>query len=267
MSIRRLFGPEPKYPMAALHHPKPSPELRMIAGPCSVEGEEFIHSLVQHLKAAGATMIRGGCYRYGTYPPDKSGLDKNRLRWLADAAFENDMPFITEIMDHRDILNSDPATWLQVGARHAQHYPLLKEIGYCRKPVMLKRGTNMTLDETLGSAEYLLKSGASKVAVCERGIVSFEDHCRWTLSIGAIAALKEYTGLQVVGDPSHGSGDRAVVPRLGLACLVAGADGIMVEVHPKPDESISDAEQAISIETFRELVKNASRIAHAASGL
>ncbi len=123
----------------------------------------------------------------------------------------------------------------------------------------------MTLDETLGACEYLLKSGAPKVAICERGIVSFEDHCRWTLSVSAIAALKEYTGISVVGDPSHGSGDRALVPRLGLACLAAGADGIMVEVHPEPAKSVSDAEQAIDIDTFEELAVNAYAIGYATS--
>ncbi len=265
MTIRRLFGPEPRYPLVEAHEPSPSPELRLIAGPCSVESFDFIKDLAVELKEAGATMLRGGCYRFGTYPGENMGFVPERFRWLQIAASEAGLPFITEIMDREDIRYASYVDWVQVGARHAQHYPLLRAIGFMRKPVLLKRGTWMTLDETLGACEYLLKAGAPKVAICERGIVSFEDHCRWTLSISAIAALKEYTNIQVVGDPSHGSGDRALVPRLGLACIAAGADGIVCEVHPRPDESMSDAEQAIDIETFRDIAARYGGLVHANS--
>lgn len=257
----RKWGPTPNFPCALKHKAELHPELRFIAGPCAVEGEEFIINLSNRLKEVGATMLRGGCYRYGTYPPDgNAGLQVERSSWLCTAAHEAGLPWITEVMDRMDLTYLSGADWLQIGMRHAQHYPLLRAVGEVRKPVLLKRGTWMTLDETLGAVEYLLKAGASEVAVCERGITSFEDHCRWTFSTGTIAKLKAETGLLVVGDPSHGSGDSKVVPALARSAVAAGSDGIMVEVHPDPPNSASDAEQAITIESFKHLVGQCNTI-------
>lgn len=173
--------------------------------------------------------------------------------WLKWAAAEAGLPWVTEIMDTDGVINAAGADWIQIGARHAQHYPLLHRLGALGKKILLKRGHWMRLDELMGSVEHLLRAGAGDVAVVERGIVTFEDHCRWSLSISAIAALKEYTNLKVIVDPSHGSGDRRLVSRLAKAGVAAGADGVVVEVHPEPVNSASDAEQAIDYMAFQEL--------------
>ena len=251
--------------------------LRLIAGPCSVESPGLILEAAHKLKELGATMLRGGCYRVGTYPSAKlqeprfhspaeflkneSHLVPERVTWLRNAAREAGLPWVTEVMDEDGISAAHDADWVQIGARHAQHYPLLYKIGRLRKKVLLKRGHWMKLDELMGSVEHLLRAGAMDVAVVERGIVTFEDHCRWSFSASAIACLKEYTNVKVVADPAHGSGDYRLVKRLARAGIAAGADGVVVEVHPDPRNSASDAEQAISYEDFREIAMKSMRLA------
>lgn len=270
MRLGRLWGPEPKYPLAESMPPAPAPELRFIAGPCSVESPGLILEAARRLKALGATMLRGGCYRAGTYPgPDPEPrfhspseftarerlIVPERVMWLRNAALNAGMPWVTEVMDDLGLELASDAAWVQVGARHAQHYPLLKKVGRLCKRVLLKRGHWMKLDELMGSVEHLLRAGAEDVAVVERGIVTFEDHCRWSFSASAIACLKARTNLKVVADPSHGSGDRALVPALALAGVAAGADGLVCEVHPQPEKSASDAEQAIGYDEYGRIVK------------
>ena len=258
--LAKLFGPDAKYPLVRSYQEKEAPELEFIAGPCSVENLEQIYAIACKVRQAGATMLRGGCYVYGTYPPENSGFVADRSLTLSTAADGNKLPWIVEVMDAPDMQHVTDADWIQIGMRHAQHYPLLKAIASYGKKVLLKRGSWMTVDETLGAIEYLLQHGAEDVAICERGIVSFEDHCRWSFSASFIAMIKEYTALKIVADPSHGSGDRKLVPRLARAGVAAGADGVLCEVHSNPDESVSDAEQAIDYDTFEQVVKGCKEI-------
>lgn len=279
--LGRLWGPEPRYPLASAMPPAPAPELRLIAGPCSVETPGLIMETARTLKSLGATMLRGGCYRVGTYPSARLQEPKfhspveflkgerllvpERVGWLRSAAHAAGLPWVTEAMDDDGLAAAHDADWVQVGARHAQHYPLLYKVGRLHKKVLLKRGHWMKLDEVMGSVEHLLRAGAADVAVVERGVVSFEDHCRWSLSISAIAALKEYTNVKVIVDPAHGSGDHRLVKRLGFAGLAAGADGLVCEVHPDPRRSASDAEQAIGYQDFSEIAREARAIADRAA--
>lgn len=219
----------------------------LIAGPCTVELRDQILDSADAMKAAGATMFRGGAYKPRTSPYSFSGLGTEGLRLLAEARERTGMPIVTELMDPRDVeAVAEVADVIQVGARNMQNYTLLSEIGRSGVPALIKRGLAGTLEELLMAAEYVLKEGNEKVLLCERGIRTFETAYRFTLDLTAIPVLKEMTHLPVVVDPSHAAGRRALVESLSLGAAAAGADGIIVEAHPNPDEAVCDGPQQIA---------------------
>jgi len=227
----------------------------IIAGPCSVESEEQILTTARAVKAAGATALRGGAYKPRTSPRSFQGLGDEGLRLLDLARRETGLPVVTEVMDTAQIdLVAAHADVLQVGSRNMQNFALLKEIGRARKPVMLKRGLSATIAEWLGAAEYIVASGNDQVIMCERGIRTFETHTRNTLDLSAAVAVKRLSGYPVIVDPSHAAGRRDLLPALSKAALAAGADGLMIEVHPDPARALSDAEQQLTFPAFHELM-------------
>ncbi len=223
----------------------------LIAGPCTVESREQTLTTAHAVKAAGAGMLRGGAYKPRTSPYAFSGLGESGLRILAEAKAETGLPIVTELMDVRDL---DPvlevADVIQIGARNMQNYTLLTELGRAGRPVLLKRGLTATLEELLMAAEYVLKEGNPHVLLCERGIRTFETAYRFTLDLTAVPVLRELTHLPVVVDPSHAAGRRSLVEPLSLAAAAAGADGIIVEVHPNPAEAICDGPQQLVADEF-----------------
>ncbi len=223
----------------------------LIAGPCTVEGREQTVGTAHTVKEGGAAMFRGGAYKPRTSPYAFSGLGVEGLRLLAEAKEETGLPIVTECMDVRDLDDVlEVADVLQIGARNMQNYTLLTELGRAGRPVLLKRGLSATLEELLMAAEYILKEGNPHVLLCERGIRTFETAYRFTLDLTAIPVLKELTHLPVVVDPSHAAGRRALVEPLSLAAAAAGADGIIVEVHPNPAEAICDGPQQLVADDF-----------------
>jgi 3-deoxy-7-phosphoheptulonate synthase len=232
----------------------------MIAGPCTVESREQTLETARVVRDAGATLLRGGAYKPRTSPYAFQGLGQEGLRLLAEAKAETGLPIVTELMDMRDL---DPvlevADVVQIGARNMQNYPLLAEIGRSGRPALLKRGLSSTLDELLMAAEYILKEGNPNVMLCERGIRTFETAYRFTLDLMAVPVLKELTHLPVIVDPSHAAGRRELVLPLSLAAAAVGADGIIVEVHPDPDEAICDGPQALRADGFAEYVAAVER--------
>jgi 3-deoxy-7-phosphoheptulonate synthase len=223
----------------------------LIAGPCTVESREQTLSTARIVKDAGATLFRGGAYKPRTSPYAFQGLGETGLRLLAEAKAETGLPIVTELMDARDLEPVlEVADVIQVGARNMQNYPLLTEIGRSDCPVMIKRGLSSTLEELLMAAEYVLKEGNPNVLLCERGIRTFETAYRFTLDLMAVPVLKELTHLPVIVDPSHAAGRRALVEPLSLAAAAVGADGIIVEVHPHPEEAICDGPQQLVAEDF-----------------
>jgi 3-deoxy-7-phosphoheptulonate synthase len=227
------------------------PNFAMIAGPCTVESREQLLSTAHAVAAAGATMLRGGAYKPRTSPYAFQGLGQEGLRLLAEAKAETGLPIVTEVMDARDLESVlEVADVLQIGARNMQNSSLLAEVGRSGRPALLKRGLSSTLEELLMAAEYILKEGNPHVILCERGIRTFETAYRFTLDITAIPVLKELTHLPVIVDPSHAPGRRSLVPALSLAAAAAGADGIIVEVHPHPDEAVCDAAQQLAADEF-----------------
>ncbi len=225
----------------------------LIAGPCTVESREQLLQTAEVVRDAGATLLRGGAYKPRTSPYAFQGLGQEGLRLLAEAKAETGLPIVTELMDIGDL---DPvlevADVIQIGARNMQNYPLLAELGRAGRPVLLKRGLSATLDELLMAAEYILKEGNPNVMLCERGIRTFETAYRFTLDLMAVPVLKELSHLPVIVDPSHAAGRRDLVTPLSLAAAAVGADGIIVEVHPNPDEAICDGPQALRAEDFGE---------------
>ena len=237
----------------------------LIAGPCTVESRDQLMSTADTVLKAGASMLRGGAYKPRTSPYAFQGLGEEGLRLLAEAKEATGLPIVTELMDLRDIdAVLEVADVIQIGARNMQNYNLLTELGKAGRPVLLKRGLSSTLEELLMAAEYILKEGTKEVMLCERGIRTFENAYRFTLDIGAIPVLKEMTHLPVIVDPSHAAGRRSLVPALSLAAAVAGADGIIVEVHPQPEEAICDGPQALPSGEFADFaaqVDQAARLA------
>jgi len=228
----------------------------VIAGPCSVESEEQMLSVARSVKAAGATMLRGGAYKPRTSPYAFQGMGVEGLKLLREAANEVGLPVVTEVLDVRDA--ETVAEWadvLQVGARNMQNFMMLEELGSISKPVLLKRGLSATIEEVLSAAEYVLKGGNREVMLCERGIRTFETYTRNTLDLAAVAALKQLTHLPVIVDPSHATGRRDLVAVMCRAGIVAGADGIMVEVHPDPEHAKCDGPQSLRPESFEELME------------
>jgi 3-deoxy-7-phosphoheptulonate synthase len=223
----------------------------LIAGPCTVESRDQVLETARVVKDAGAAFFRGGAYKPRTSPYAFQGLGQEGLRLLAEAKEKTGMPIVTELMDVRDIEPVlEVADVVQIGARNMQNYTLLAEVGRAGVPTLLKRGLSSTLEELLMAAEYILKEGNEAVILCERGIRTFETAYRFTLDLMAIPVLKELTHLPVVVDPSHAAGRRDLVGPLSLAAAAAGADGIIVEVHPSPEEAICDGPQALRTEGF-----------------
>jgi 3-deoxy-7-phosphoheptulonate synthase len=234
----------------------------LIAGPCTVESREQTLETARAVKDAGATLLRGGAYKPRTSPYAFQGLGQEGLRLLAEAKAETGLPIVTELMDMRDIdAVLEVADVVQIGARNMQNYPLLGEIGRSGRPALLKRGLSSTLDELLMAAEYILKEGNSDVMLCERGIRTFETAYRFTLDLMAVPVLKELTHLPVIVDPSHAAGRRELVMPLSLAAAAVGADGVIVEVHPDPEEAVCDGPQALSTEVFADYAAQLERAA------
>src|SRR5436190_9835895 len=228
----------------------------MIAGPCTVETRDQTIGTAHTVKAAGGSLFRGGAYKPRTSPYAFQGLGQEGLRLLAEAKAETGLPIVTECMDARDLeAVLEVADVIQVGARNMQNYSLLSEIGRSGRPALIKRGASATLEELLMAAEYVLKEGNPNVLLCERGIRTFETAYRYTLDLTAIPVLKELTHLPVIVDPSHAAGRRALVEPLSLAAAAAGADGIIVEVHPQPEAAICDGPQQLRTEGFAEYAR------------
>lgn len=227
----------------------------VMAGPCSVESREQIMETARLVKDAGATVLRGGAYKPRTSPYSFQGLEEEGLHLLQEASRASGLPFITEVMTPEQVpLVEEHADILQIGARNMQNYSLLKAAGRARKPVFLKRGMMSTINEMLMSAEYIMSEGNRQVILCERGIRTFETETRNTLDISAVPVLKKYSHLPVIVDPSHATGHWEFVVPMAKAAVAAGADGIMVEVHPRPAEAFSDGAQSLKPEKFRKLM-------------
>ncbi len=233
-----------------------SDQLVVMAGPCSVESREQLFETARAVKDAGATVLRGGAFKPRTSPYTFQGLGETGLKLLAEAREAFKMPIITEVMDSDDVeLVAHYADILQLGARNMQNFSLLKKVGRLAKPVMLKRGPAATLEEWLMAAEYILNEGNPHVILCERGIRSVEtQYTRNTMDISAIPVAKRLSHLPVIGDPSHGTGKWYLVGPMAKAAIVAGADGLMIEVHPRPEEALSDGPQALLPDTFARLM-------------
>jgi 3-deoxy-7-phosphoheptulonate synthase len=234
----------------------------MIAGPCAVESREQLLETAQAVAGAGATMLRGGAYKPRTSPYAFQGLGQEGLALLAEARAQTGLPIVTEVLDAREIEQVlEVADVLQIGARNMHNYPLLTEAGRSGAPVLLKRGLSSTLDELLLSAEYVLAEGNDAVILCERGIRTFEHAYRFTLDLMAVPVLKERTQLPVVVDPSHAAGRRELVEPLAVAAAAVGADGLIVEVHPRPEEAICDGPHSLAASEFAGFVERVTKAA------
>ncbi len=234
--------------------------LCIIAGPCSVESEEQISEIAKKVKAAGASVLRGGAFKPRTSPYSFQGLREEGIKYLERARAEAKIPVVSEIMDIRHIELFENIDILQVGARNMQNYELLKELGKIRKPILLKRAPSASIDEFLMSAEYIMCGGNENVILCERGICSFEKETRNTLDLAAVALLKMRTHLPVIVDPSHATGIAGIVEPMSLAAVAAGADGVMIEVHSRPQDALCDGKQSITPHTLEKIVKKASNV-------
>jgi 3-deoxy-7-phosphoheptulonate synthase len=227
----------------------------VIAGPCAVEGREMTLAAARACKAAGATFLRGGAYKPRTSPYSFQGTKLDGLKILAEARAETGLPVVTEVLDtqHVDVV-AEYADVLQIGTRNAQNFALLEAVSQVKKPVLLKRGMSSTIQEFLMAAEYIVKGGNYQVILCERGIRTFEPMTRNTLDLGSIPLIKRLTHLPIIVDPSHATGDSLLVRPMARAALAAGADGIMVDVHPEPEKALCDGPQSLRPEEFAELM-------------
>jgi 3-deoxy-7-phosphoheptulonate synthase len=234
----------------------------VMAGPCSVESREQIMQSAQRVKSAGAAILRGGAFKPRSSPYSFQGLEEEGLKLLAEARGETGLFIVTEVITPADVpLVAEYADILQVGARNMQNYALLKELGKTKRPVLLKRGMASTVRDLLLSAEYIMSQGNYEVILCERGIRTFEDFTRNTCDLSAVPALHELSHLPVVVDPSHGTGVRSLVSPMAKAAVAAGADGLIVEVHPHPEEAFSDGAQSLRPEEFDSLMQGVRKIA------
>ncbi|MDQ6663146.1 MAG: 3-deoxy-7-phosphoheptulonate synthase [Acidobacteriota bacterium] len=232
-------------------------EFIVMAGPCSVESEKQIMETAEGVAAAGAKILRGGAFKPRTSPYDFQGLELEGLKLLAKARQATGLAIITEVMSDRDVeLVADYADIMQIGARNMQNFALLKTLGRCGRPVLLKRGMSSTIKELLMSAEYVTAHGNPDVILCERGIRTFETATRNTCDIAAVPVLNELTHLPVILDPSHATGKRSLVPSLARAGVAIGADGIIVEVHPCPEKAVSDGAQSLTLQQFRDMMRD-----------
>lgn len=231
-------------------------EIVVMAGPCCVEDASQVLTVAREAHKAGASILRGGAFKPSTSPYSFHGLGEDGLKLLDEARAETGMPIITEIMDVRDLdLVSRYADILQIGTRNMSNFGLLTEIGMMRKPVMLKRGMSSTIEEWLQAAEYIATRGNYEIILCERGIRTFETLTRNTFDINAIPALSELSHLPIIADPSHGTGRWSLVGPVAKAAIAAGADGVMIEVHPEPQKALKDGPQSLKIETFAKLME------------
>jgi 3-deoxy-7-phosphoheptulonate synthase len=233
----------------------------LIAGPCSVEYREQTLETARAVAAAGATMLRGGAFKPRTSPYTFQGLGVEALEILREASAETGLPIVTELMDPRHVEEVvEAADVIQIGARNSQNFLLLSEVGRAEKPVLLKRGLSTSVEELLMAAEYVAKEGNERIILCERGIKTFETATRFTLDLGAVAVLKQETHLPVIVDPSHAAGRRDIVLPLARAAAAVGADGIIVETHPRPEEALSDGPQQIPTSEFAEFAADVGAI-------
>lgn len=240
------------------------PALCVMAGPCTIESEEQLLVTARAVKAAGAHVLRGGAYKPSTSPYSFHGMGEPGLQLLAAAGRELQMPVITEVMDTRDVeLVCKYADILQVGTRNMTNFSLLREIGAAKFPVMLKRGWASTIEEWLQAAEYIASRGNYDIILCERGIRTFETYTRNTFDINAIPAVKELSHLPLIADPAHGTGRRSLVPAVARAAVAAGADGLMVEVHPHPEKALKDGGQSLRLEGFAAMMEQLGPVAGA----
>jgi 3-deoxy-7-phosphoheptulonate synthase len=238
--------------------------LIIMAGPCSVESREQIIETAKGVQRYGADVLRGGAFKPRTSPHTFQGLGCEGLKLLKEASELTGLPVVTEVMDTRDVeVVAEVADILQIGTRNMQNFALLREVGQLRKPVLLKRGISATIEEWLQAAEYICVEGNPYVILCERGIRTFETYTRNTLDISAIVAAKQLSHLPVIADPSHGTGRRDMVIPMALAAIAAGADGLILEVHPNPAKALSDGAQSLTIEQFGELMRKLEPIATA----
>jgi 3-deoxy-7-phosphoheptulonate synthase len=236
----------------------------VVAGPCSVESREQILEVAQIAREGGATGLRGGAFKPRTSPYSFQGLKEKGLQLLAEAREATGLAVVTEVMAPEQVdLVAAYADVLQVGARNMQNYPLLEKVGETNLPVLLKRGPSSTMDEFLLAAEYILKTGNQRVMLCERGIRTFEDHTRFTLPLASVPYLHQVTHLPVVVDPSHGTGKASLVASMAVAAVAAGADGLIVEIHPDPEKALSDGFQALTPPAFRSLMAQCRKVAEA----
>lgn len=234
----------------------------IMAGPCSVENEEQMEEAATAIKKAGATILRGGAFKPRTTPYSFQGLGRKGILMLEKAGKDHGLVTISEVMDVRDVdFTANHIDILQIGARNMQNFDLLKEVGKAKKPVMLKRGMAATIKEFLLAAEYILLQGNQDVILCERGIRTFEDETRNTLCIATVPIMKELSHLPIIVDPSHGTGKKPLIMPMARASIAAGADGIMVEVHPCPDKALCDADQALTVPEFQKFMADIEPIA------
>jgi len=239
-----------------------SAQLALMAGPCSIEGEEQAFTIAAAVARAGATVMRGGAYKPRTSPYSFQGLGEEGLKLMRRAADANGLAVVSEVMDSQQVpLVARYADILQVGARNMQNFSLLREVGHAEKPVLLKRGMACTIEEWLMSAEHILSQGNSQVILCERGIRTFETYTRNTLDLNAVPVVKELSHLPVIVDPSHGTGIRDKVAPMARAAIAAGADGLIIEVHHDPDHALSDGPQSLYPQQYAELVGQIRTIA------
>jgi 3-deoxy-7-phosphoheptulonate synthase len=236
----------------------------MMAGPCSIENEEHIVDTARVVQRAGANILRGGAFKPRSSPYAFRGLGTEGLRYLATAGRETGMPVITELMTVRDVETvAEHADIIQIGARNMQNFMLLDEVGKLQKPVMLKRALSGQIEEWLLAAEYILSAGNPNVILCERGIRTFETAYRNTFDVNAIPLVKELSHLPIIADPSHGTGKWALVEPVARAAVAAGADGLMIEVHPHPEAALSDGAQSLTYESFAKMMLSVAGIAAA----
>ncbi len=239
-------------------------EIAVMAGPCAVESRTQLLKVAQEVKEAGARILRGGAFKPRTSPYSFQGLGEEGLKYLAEASEVTHLPVVTEARNVRQVeLVARYAHIVQVGARNMQNFDLLKEVGRGKKPVLLKRGMSSTVKEFLMSAEYILSSGNYNVILCERGIRTFEDGTRFTLDLSAVSLIKQLSHLPVIVDPSHATGNRDLIGPMSRAAIAAGSDGLMIEVHSRPEEALSDGFQSIRPDDFRKLMKEVRSVARA----
>ncbi len=241
-----------------------SKHIAVIAGPCSIENYDMLLKIAKAVKKAGANILRGGAFKPRTSPYAFQGLGEEGLKYLQQAGKEEGLPVVTELMDIRDIdVVERYSDMIQIGARNMQNFNLLKEVGLSKKPIMLKRGMMSTVKEWLMSAEYILSNGNFNVVLCERGIRTFEDATRFTMDISAIAVAKKLSHLPVIADPSHATGKWGLVSPVAQAAIAGGSDGLMIEVHTKPEEALSDGEQSLLPAKFKAMMKSLRLVAKA----